>query len=430
MVKRSQVNLTEHKVQLLKAAQPGERYQVMDTRVPGFGVRVTDRGVRTYILQGRFPGGANMVRREVGKWGMISLEDARETAREWLKSVKAGIDPAVAKQKEQEENLKKDTTTFSAVAEDWFRRKLSTQKSGGIIERETRTHLIPIFGKRAITEITDIDIITKVINPRIQKTPQMARQLLSDLSKLFSWAIDQRIYGLKTNPCTTVKPSKVIGKIVKRQRTLTESELRALYIAATKRVGYPFGAVYRGLALTALRLNEVAQAERSEWDLHAGVWIIPAERMKGKIAHAVPITKELRELYESCPASGRFLFSFTGETPVMMSGRPKKMMDEEMLHLIKVQARERGDDPAGSVTLPHWTNHDIRRTVRSQLSRLRIPEEVREALLAHVKPGIKGVYDTYDQFDEKREALELWAAKLRDIIEPPPSNVVKLRKVK
>jgi hypothetical protein len=51
-----------------------------------------------------------------------------------------------------------------------------------------------------------------------------------------------------------------------------------------------------------------------------------------------------------------------------------------------------------------------------------------EALIAHVKPGMTGVYDVYKHFNEKHEALELWAAKLRDIVEPPPSNVIKLRK--
>ncbi len=72
----------------------------------------------------------------------------------------------------------------------------------------------------------------------------------------------------------------------------------------------------------------------------------------------------------------------------------------------------------------HQANH-------SNFSRLRITEEAREAVLAHARPGIKGVYDLHDYFDEKREALELWAARLRSIVEPPPtekeSNVVPLR---
>ena len=79
--------------------------------------------------------------------------------------------------------------------------------------------------------------------------------------------------------------------------------------------------------------------------------------------------------------------------------------------------------------LAHWVNHDIRRTVRSNLSALRVAEEVREAVLAHVRPGIKGTYDLYDYLDEKREALELWAARLRSIVNPQPSNIIQLKTI-
>ncbi len=72
-------------------------------------------------------------------------------------------------------------------------------------------------------------------------------------------------------------------------------------------------------------------------------------------------------------------------------------------------------------------NHDVRRTVRSQLFRLRVAEEVAEAVLAHARPGIKKVYDQHDYIDEKRDALERWAARLKHIVNPEPSNVVQLR---
>lgn len=68
--------------------------------------------------------------------------------------------------------------------------------------------------------------------------------------------------------------------------------------------------------------------------------------------------------------------------------------------------------------------------MRSNLSALRIAEEVREAVLAHARPGIKGTYDLYDYKDEKLEALTLWAARLLSIVEPPPANVVDLAKAR
>jgi poly-beta-hydroxyalkanoate depolymerase len=93
---------------------------------------------------------------------------------------------------------------------------------------------------------------------------------------------------------------------------------------------------------------------------------------------------------------------------------------------LRALARLRGDDPA-KVQLAPWTNHDIRRSVRSNLSRLKVSEEAREAVMAHVRPGIKGTYDLHDYLDEKRETLELWGVRLRSIVEPPPDNVVMLK---
>jgi hypothetical protein len=110
-----------------------------------------------------------------------------------------------------------------------------------------------------------------------------------------------------------------------------------------------------------------------------------------------------------------------------MSSEIKDALDARMLRTLRALARKRGDDPA-AVTL-EWINHDLRRNVRSGLSRLKVAEEVREAVLAHVRPGVKGFYDQHDYFDEKRDALIQWGARLRGIVEPTPtsSNVVALR---
>jgi hypothetical protein len=77
-----------------------------------------------------------------------------------------------------------------------------------------------------------------------------------------------------------------------------------------------------------------------------------------------------------------------------------------------------------------WDNHDIRRTVRTHLSALRIPEEVREAVLAHARPGIKGTYDLYQYVDEKHQALTMWATLLQSIVEPARGNVVEMAKAR
>jgi integrase len=189
------------------------------------------------------------------------------------------------------------------------------------------------------------------------------------------------------------------------------------------------------LLLSGLRLNEVADATWSEFDLGKGIWTIPAARMKGKNGkarpHSVPLTTDILAVLADLPRfeNGEYLFSARrGECPIYVSDRAKQRLDARMLRTLRALARQRGDD-AAKVKLPAWVNHDLRRTLRSGLSELRVSPDVAEAILAHVKPGIRGVYDRYEHFDEKRHALELWATRLRSIVQPRP-NVVELAKVR
>jgi integrase len=420
--------LTDRKVQSLKAAPKGKRSQIMDGLVPGFGVRVTDRGVKTYIFQARFPGSTNQARREIAKVDAITLEAARAKARDWGMLIKQGVDPAQIEERARDEQAQNRVNTFGGIMNDYFDRKLARQRSGAAFRKRIEKNQLPIFKDIPIAGITDLDILAKVVNPRVVKTPAMARQLFNDLGGFFSWVIDQRIYGLKANPCAVIRISKIVGKIVPRQRVLNDDELRAAWIAAC-RLPYPVGPYYRGLILTALRARELLNTDRTEWNLRSNSWewTIPAVRMKGKLAHVVPVTADLHELvYEACPR-GKFLFSYDeGEKPMRLSVDMKTQLDAEMIRVLREIAVERGDDPE-DVVLAHFTNHDIRRTVRSRLSRIKgISVEAKEAMLAHVKPNIQRVYDTYEYLSEKREAMELWAARLREITTPPPDNVIKL----
>jgi hypothetical protein len=166
--------LTPRKVETLKPAPTGKRYQVMDTLAPGLGVRVTDSGLRTYIYQGRFPGSPDQVRREIGKVGSLDLASGRDNARDWACLIGAGIDLKEVERKAQEERAAVGATTFLVVAEDLFRDKLARQRSGKTIEKRFRKRVVPIFKASPIAEITDVDILTKVVNPVKTATPSQA----------------------------------------------------------------------------------------------------------------------------------------------------------------------------------------------------------------------------------------------------------------
>jgi integrase len=197
----------------------------------------------------------------------------------------------------------KRKNTFAAVAEDFIKEKLPGERKGREVERDIRREFIPAWGRLPITEVTDLQIIS-VIKVRKQTAPAQARNLLGIAKRLFSWAVDQRAYGLTASPAETLKPTKLIGKKKPRHRILDDDELFALW-RTIGRLKYPYGPAYRLLLLTALRLNEVADASWSEFDLEKKIWIIPAGRMKGDNdearSHAVPLTADIMAVLKELP---------------------------------------------------------------------------------------------------------------------------------
>lgn len=426
----ARTRLSDRSLKALEPAPSGTRYDVMDAEAPGLGVRVNDKGTVSFIYAARFPGAKNYTRREIPL--VTSLEQAREVARKWREMIRAGQDPAVEAERARAAAAQRRAVTFAAVAEDWFKDKVAGERKAEEVERTFRKNFIAIWAERPISEITDLDVLA-VVRAKKQTAPAQARTLFIDLRRFFNWVIDARVYGLKFSPCDRLKPAKIIGKRKKRQRILNDEELFALWRAIGKE-RFPFKQVYHLLLLTALRLNEVADASKKEVDWSNDVWVIPSTRMKGEDEearpHAVPLTRDIRDVLKSLPQfkAGPFLFTCTsGKKSVWIGDLVKRRLDKRMRRTLKALARRNGDD-ASQVELHHWINHDIRRTVRSNLSRLKVAEEVREAVLAHARPGVVGTYDVHDYLDEKREALELWAARFHSIVEPAPANVVPLRR--
>jgi integrase len=183
---------------------------------------------------------------------------------------------------------------------------------------------------------------------------------------------------------------------------------------------------------SGLRLSEAVGARWSE--IEGDVWTIPAARMKGKNSgrgqarpHIVPLTPALRKIFAAMPRGtrGDFVFSAKdGARPIATGGAHiKALLDKEMLEILQQRAKARGED-ADKVVLRPWRNHDVRRSCRSTLARLKIPEDVAEAVLAHRRGGVVAIYDVWHRLPEKREALEAWSRFLADLIRPRPAKAL------
>lgn len=445
----SRQSLTDRKLKSLKPDRKREdklgHFDTWDTDVHGLGVRTSKTGRRTFILMARYPGSNNPTRRALGSYPELTLAEAREKARGWKRLIEKGLDPEIAEEKERQAALRLKANTFAAVAEDYLRLQVigpdperPRQRKAERVAREFRQIFIVLWGECPITEISRHDVLTLIEGVRDNGTnatlaalgkhgqaerkpaPGQARNLLGYLKTFFGWAIERGTYGLESSPCEFIKGARIIGERHADDRTLNDVELFAFW-RAVNRVPYPHGPIYRFLLLSGLRLNEVADAVWSEFDLAKGIWTIPASRMKGKNGkarpHSVPLTADIMAGLSALPRfnGGDYLFSTTGgRSAAWISSRIKHALDARMLLTLRALAVKRGEDPA-KVKLPAWVNHDLRRTLRSRLSELRVNADVAEAILAHVKPGIRGVYDRYEHFDEKRHALELWANHLKAI---------------
>ena len=399
--------LTDRKLAALKPE--GKRYDVMDTDVPGFGVRVSETGQRTFVLIARYPGSSNPTRRGLGEYPALSLEQARERARDWRELIRKGIDPKAEVERLRREELRKQQTTFGAVAEDYIALRVKAQRRVVETEREIRKELIAPWGSRPITAITRSDVVALVDAITRRPAPYTAHIVLGHARSLFNWAINRGAYGLEASPCDRVKPTALIGAKEPRQRVLTDAELASLW-KSSETLGYPFGPIFHLLLLTGARKSELAEARWSEFDLAKKIWTVPPERFKSNASHLIPLSDAAVAIIESLPRTGNDHL-FTGR--------------KGMVHNFYIP-KERLDALMGP--MPAWFIHDIRRTVRTRLASLRISDLVAEMVIGHGRKGIQRVYDQHTYEAEMREALELWAGRLRDIVTPPPSNLVRLRK--
>jgi integrase len=373
----------------VEASASGE---LRDTDVRGLRLRTSPKGLRTFVLVARYPGQRHASRRALMATG---LKEARIEAAEWKHLLRQGIDPSAQRRVELDDHA------FAAVAEAYIsdiqRRK---QRRAAVAAREIRKELIAVWDKRPVGQITRQDVVDLIRAIRDRPAPYYARNVLAHLRSIYDWAIDNGSYGLEASPCDRIKPRLLIGARQPRQRVLTDDEIRMLW-AATGQLGYPLGPMYRLLLLTGQRKNEVAQAQWPELDFTAKLWAIPPERFKSGSPHIVPLTDDVVALLSDLPrlSGGRYLFSYSGKTPVAGHSVGKARLDALMQAQAPYPIRFR--------------THDLRRTVRTRLSALRVPDVVAEMVIGHGRKGLQRIYDQHKFIDEMREALTAWNERLR-----------------
>jgi integrase len=388
---------------------PGRDVYIWDSGLRGFGLRVTPKGVKSYVLQYRVSGGPAR-RTTIGIHGSPwTTHTARKEAESLLMLVRQGIDPV---EEAREKKRKEKVLNFSAYCDQFVELYLQSNWVGSWPEamRVVESVFKPRWGEKPLTALKRADMVR--LMDEYAERPGMRKHIHSILRKLFNWAVDRE--DITVSPLSGMKAPKACAS---RRRVLGHEELICLW-KATVRAGWPWGPYVRLLILTMQRRQEVAEMDWTEIDLEARIWTLPAERAKNDESHIVPLTDlAIKELRSLGPKDRGLVFTTTGKTAVSGFSKAKRALGDDMLAIMAARQKQRGGDPA-LVQMPDWRLHDLRRTGATNLQALGIPIEVTEAVLNHIsgtRAGVAGIYNRYKYEPEKRTALAAWDGWLQEL---------------
>lgn len=371
------------------------RIEFYDGRTPGFGVRVTATGTKTFFVLGRYRGGFRRI--SLGRYPTVSLEKARRRANDALNAFADGIDP---QQEKRAARIKADDQFKSVVTEyiETYCKRHNRQSTASETERLIKAVFIPKWSTRRISELCKGDVLAVIDGIMKEGKPSAARHAFSAIRKFFNWCVEQG--RLEHSPCLALKPP---AKARNRDRVLADPEIVAVFKAADA-LGWPFGPIVKLLIFTAQRRGEVVGMRWEEIDLKAGIWTIPGDRTKNHRAHVVPLTSSAVTILKSLPHIDdcEFVFPARGYTDRAYSGYSKGKRELDAI------AGQHG-----------WTLHDLRRTAATGMARAGVPPHVVERILNHVSGtfgGVAGIYNRFGYIDEMREGLSHWEAHVLGLL--------------
>ena len=365
---------------------PERRMEIPDGLVSGLYLVVQMSGKKSWALRYRYRG--QPAKLTLGRYPAISLADARTKARAGLEKLDLGIDPRVGMRAAKAATVNLPGTVGALCdryVEQYLKKKVRRWEAA---KGEIENHIKPHVGALPLDEI-ERGHVREMLAAIEAKYPVAANRALQRLRAVFNWAVEHDL--ATTNPTLGIKRPTKERPV---SRVLSDGELAAVWKACVG-LGYPAQQYVRFLILTGQRRDDVRLMHWSEIDLdldRAG-WTIPAERYKGARAHLVPLTGTMIEMLEEMPFRDRVGYVFSasgGEKPYSNVVKLKRVIDT-----------------ASEVT--GWTLHDLRRTLRTGLSRLGVRPDISERVIGHAVGGTLGqTYDTHGYRAEKLAALEAW----------------------
>lgn len=377
----------------------------------GLQLRVREKhggASRTWLLRFKFRGEETRIL--LGHFPQTSLDQARGEARRLRELADQGIDPRRARARRR--GRPAPLPTSSAIAKPGDRHTVEFLASE-FLERYVKPHrrrpeyadwllkrdMLKEWRGRDARTITPSEVVSLLDSIVNRGASVLANRTAALLGQLFRFGIQRRI--VEQNPVQLLmRPG---GREKPRERVLDDEELKAFLTDPEGCTRYPkLAHAMTVLLLTGQRRGELAKARWSEIDFAAKTWTIPDENSKTGHGHVVPLSGWAAEEFQALRRLA------DGSRFVLPTDDGKKGADAALLTrgLARCLPRfkERG--------IAAFNLHDLRRTCRTGLARLKVEPHIAERVLNHVQPGVAGVYDRHAYLEEKRAALEKWAAHL------------------
>ncbi len=384
------LNLTARVVESLKPPADKAQIDYFDSgNIPGFGLRISKGGKKTWILLFRVSNSRRLRRLSLGPFPALSLSDAREKARTALAESAHGKDPAKAKREDRR------AETFAELSAIYCEEYASKKKSGDEDIRIINRELLPFLGSQKVKEIERGEIRNILARIVERGSPIQANRCLAVIRKIFNFALsEERVTGLQFNPCQQIKAP---GKENSRDRVLTMQELKSIW-NAIQAEDTLIASIFRLYILTAQRGGEICSIARKDIDLISGWWTIPAHQAKNGLSHRVPLVPEAVETIKP-------LLEKNSASPWLFPSPKNK--EHHIENIQKAVQRIRKNSQID------FTAHDFRRSTASYIASLGVPRLVVSKILNHVEAGVTKIYDRHSYDAEKKDALQKWTDHLK-----------------
>jgi integrase len=381
------MSLSDLHIKSLKAPNSGQKFYPDET-IPGFGIRVSQGGSKSFVLNYGIP----KKRFTIGRYPVITLSEARGEARKKLAAHTLGQDVL-------------ESISFDAAKERYLAACKKKNRPRTVQEYEWLLRNFQ-YGRTPLNLITRRDVSISL--DKLRDRPGTENHALMAVKVFLTWCVSEGY--LETNPAIYLKqrsPSQA------RERILNDRELAKVWHMAVA-TPYPYGRIVQLLILTGQRRSEIASL-RWDWiDTKAQMITWPGTFTKNKRSHILPYGNMAKAIIDELP--------HIDDSPYVFPAARSHVNGVETT-IFNGWAKSKREFSKSFPGIDHFTLHDLRRTFSSKMAQIGTPLHVTEKLLNHVSgsfSGVAGVYNRYTYAPEMRAAIDRYEESLMELFSQKP----------